>query len=67
MGKALTSSFGLAMQATRRANFHEKESFSLCNTAALKLIVSLTGFCKLFYRIVPLFPILLLSYLFCIY
>ena len=30
-------------------------------------IVSLTGYCKLFYRILPLFLILLLFYLFCIY
>ena len=54
MGKALKSSFGVAMQATRRDNFYGKEGFSLCNTAALKLIVSLTGNCNLFYRIVPL-------------
>ena len=67
MGKALKLSFGVAMQATRRDNFYGKEWFSLCNTAALKLIVSLTGYYKLFYRIVPLFPILLLFYIFCIY
>ena len=30
-------------------------------------IVSLTGYCKLSYRMLPLFPILLLFYLFCIY
>ena len=29
-------------------------------------ILSLIGYCKLFYRILPLFPILLLFYLFCI-
>ena len=54
MGKALESSFGVAMQAARRDNFDGKEGFSLCNTAALKLIVSLTGYCKFFYRAVPL-------------
>ena len=56
MGKALKSSFGVAMQATRRDNFYGKERFSLCNTAALKLIVSLTVYCKLFYRIATSFP-----------
>ena len=60
MGKALKSSFGVAMQATRRDNFYGKEGFSLCNAAAWKLIVSLTGYCKFDYRIAPLFPILLL-------
>ena len=36
-GKALNSSFGVAMQAIRRDNLYEKEGSSLCNTAALKL------------------------------
>ena len=38
--------WGVAMQATRRDNFYGKEWFSLCNTAALKFIVSLTGYCR---------------------
>ena len=37
---------------------------SLCNTVVLKLYC-LTGYCRKFYRI-PLFPIFLLFYLFCI-
>ena len=64
MEKTLRTSFGVEMQATRRDNFYEKEGFSLCNTAALKLILSAIGYCKLFFTTVPLFPILLLFYLF---
>ena len=38
MGKALKSSFEVAVQATRRDSFYEKEGFSsLYNTAVLKL------------------------------
>ena len=44
-----------------------KMGFSLCNTSASKPVVSLTGYCKFFYRIPLLFSILLLFYLFCIY
>ena len=36
-GKALKSSFGVPMQATRRDSFYGKEGFSLGNTAVLKL------------------------------
>ena len=36
-GKVLKSSFGVAMQATRRGNFYGKEGFSLCNTVVLNL------------------------------
>ena len=51
VGKALKSSFGVAMQATRRSKLYGNEGFSLCNTAVLKLYWGLTGYCKLFYRI----------------
>ena len=51
VGKVLKSSFGVAMQATRRSKFYGNEGFSLCNTDVLKLYWSLTGYCKLFYRI----------------
>ena len=67
MEKTLKSSFGVAMQATRRDNFYGKEGFSLCNTAVLKLYCKSYWVLKLYYRILPLFPILLLFYLFCIY
>ena len=42
MGKALKSSFRVAMQAIRRDNFYGKEGFSLCKTAVVKL------YCKSF-------------------
>ena len=51
MGKALKPSFGVAMQAIRRSKFYRNEGFSLCNTHVLKFYWSLTGYCKLFYRI----------------
>ena len=65
--KYLKSSFEVTMQATRRDNFYGRKGLSLCNITALKLIVSLTGYCKLFYRTELLFSILMLFYLFCIY
>ena len=47
--------------------FYREGGFSLCNTAVLpNVIVILTGYCKRLYRI-PIFTILLLFYLFCIY
>ena len=67
MEKTLKSSFGVAMQATRRDNFYEKEGFSLCNTAILKPYCKSYWLLKLYYRILPLFLVLLLFYLFCIY
>ena len=51
VGKALKSSFEVAMQATRRSKLYGNEGFSLCNTDVLKLYWSFTGYCKLFYRI----------------
>ena len=36
MGKALKSSFGVAVKAIRRDKFHGKDGFSLCNTAVLR-------------------------------
>ena len=65
--KALNLSFAVATQAIRRDNFYRKEGFSLCNTAVWNFTVSFTGYCKLFYRILPPFPILMLFYPFCIY
>ena len=67
VGKALKSSFRVAMQAIRKDNFYEKEGFSLRNTVVLKLNCESYWYCKSFYRILTLFPILLLFYLFCIY
>ena len=65
VGKALKQSFGVEMYAIKRRSFYgKKEAFSLCKTAVLKIF---TGYCKLFYRILPLFPILLVLYLFCVY
>ena len=65
VGKALKQSFGVEMYAIKRRSFYgKKEAFSLCNTAVLKIF---TGYCKLFYRILPLFLILLVLYLFCVY
>ena len=37
VGKALKSSFGVAMQAIRRENIYGKEVLSFCITAILKL------------------------------
>ena len=51
VGKALKLSFGVAMQATRTRKLCGNEGFSLCNTAVLKIYWSLTGYCKLFCRI----------------
>ena len=67
MLKTLNLSFRVAMQATRRDNFYGKEGFSLCNTAVLKLYCKSYWVLKLYYRILPLFTVLLLFYLFCIY
>ena len=68
VGKALKSSFGVAMQAIRRDNFYWKKRGSYYVILLYwNFTVSLTGYCKLFYGILPLFPILLLFYLFCIY
>ena len=65
--KTLKWSFGVAVQATRRDNFYGKEGFSLCNTTVLKFSCKSCWVLKLYYRILPLFHILLLFYLFCIY
>ena len=65
--ETLKSSFGVAMKATRRDNFYGKEGFSLYKTVVLKLYCKSYWVLKLYYRILPLFPILLLFYLFCIY
>ena len=65
--KTLKLSFGVAKQATKRENFYAKEGFSLCNTAVSKLYCKSYFLLKLCYRKLPLFPILLLFYLFCIY
>ena len=67
MEKTLKPSFGVSMQATRRDNCYGKEGFSLCNIAVLKPYRKSYWVLKLYYRILPLFPILLLFYLFYIY
>ena len=67
VGKALKPLFGVAMQAIRRKNFYGKEGSYYVMLLYWNFIVSLTGYCKLFYRILPLFPILVLFYLFCMY
>ena len=69
VGDDLKPSFWVVTEATRRENVYGKGGFSLYNTAALKLnfIVSITGYCQTFYRILPLSPTLLLFYLFCIH
>ena len=68
VGDALKSPFAVAMQAASRGrdSFNEEVGFPLCNNAALKLYLSLTGYCKRFYRM-NLFSIFLLFPLFCIY
>ena len=68
VGDALKSPFAVAMQAASRGrdSFNEEVGFPLCNNAALKLYLSLTGYCKRFYRM-HLFSIFLLFHLFCIY
>ena len=68
-GDALKSLFEVAVQATRKDSFNGKGGGGPLYVILLywNFIVSLTGYCKLFYRILPLFPILLLLYLFCFY
>ena len=59
--KTLKSWFGVAMQATWRDNFSGKEGSSFCNTAVLKLYSKSYWVLKLYYRILPLFPITAVS------
>ena len=62
-GDALKSSFGVTMQATKGDSFYGERGFSSSNTENLLYYWDW----KTFYRILRLFPILLLFYLFCIY
>ena len=68
MGKALKSLFRVIMQVTRRSKFYGNKGFSFCNTDVLKLIEVLLGTVNYFIgNYIPLFFILPLFYLFCIY
>ena len=64
----LKSSFGMTMQASTGGRQFELGSEVSHYVILLywNFIVSLTGYCKRFYRI-PLFPIFLLFYMLCIY
>ena len=67
VGDALKKSFWVVMQATSRDNVFGKEGFSLCNTVVLKhycksyTVNYFTGY------YLPLFHILLLFFMFCVY
>ena len=65
--KALKSSFRVAMQAIRGTISMGKRSFHYVSLLYWNFILSLPGYCKLFYRILTLFLIYMLFYLFCIY
>ena len=72
VGDALKSSFEVAMQVTRwrggvgGGSFMEKWGYHCVILLYRNFSVSLTGYCKRFYRI-PLFPLLLPFQLFCFY